>query len=145
MTAAYTNDAILEQQVGTVQGGHNEYVLTVSIGDNQQWSQEGWAALEIGSDPLVYANCVASGVGAWETCTATYTVAPGDIGSEITIELGDGGVGSDIQKTSIQGDFTNVTVTAVPDGGSEISYLLLAGLCCFGAMFASRKQLADRA
>jgi hypothetical protein len=36
-------------------------------------------------------------------------------------------------------------VSAVPEGGASSLYLLLAGLCCFGAIFASRKQLASRA
>jgi hypothetical protein len=30
----------------------------------------------------------------------------------------------------------------VPEGGSAIAYLLLAGLCCFGAMFFRRQQQA---
>jgi hypothetical protein len=138
-TAGYTNSATLEQQVGTVQAGAYDYVLSVSVGHNTAWSQDGWAALEIGSDPLVYANCVPSGVGEWETCTANYIVAPADIGSEITIELGNTGAGS-----GIQGDFTNVALH-IPEGGSSSLYLLLVGICCFGAIFASRKQLGNRA
>jgi hypothetical protein len=33
----------------------------------------------------------------------------------------------------------------VPEGGASSQYLLLAGLVCFGAMFASRKPLGSRA
>jgi hypothetical protein len=33
----------------------------------------------------------------------------------------------------------------VPEGGATSLYLLLAGVCCFGAIFASGKQLASRA
>jgi hypothetical protein len=33
----------------------------------------------------------------------------------------------------------------LPEGGASLPYVLLAGLCCFGAIFASRKQLASRA
>ena len=33
---------------------------------------------------------------------------------------------------------------AVPEGGSDLGYLFLAGLCCFGAMFArSRRQIGS--
>jgi hypothetical protein len=139
-TAGYTNSATLEQQVGTVQPGYYDLVLSVSIGHNTAWSQDGWAALEIGTDPLVYATCVPSGVGEWETCTAS-TVVSGDVGQAITIELGTNVAGGN---TGVQGDYTNVTLHA-PEGGSQIGYLLLAGLCCFGAVFASRKQLSSRA
>lgn len=132
MTAGYTNNAILEQTVGDVQGGVSDYVLSVAIGDNTTWSQDGLAALEIGSDPLIYANCVPSGVGSWETCTATYVVAPADVDSPITIELGNSRAGS-----GIQGDFTNVTLTA-PEGGSEIGYLLLAAGVMLGAVRLSK-------
>jgi hypothetical protein len=36
-------------------------------------------------------------------------------------------------------------VSAVPEGGASSLYLLLAGLACFGAILASRKQLGSRA
>lgn len=35
-------------------------------------------------------------------------------------------------------------VVKVPEGGTAAAYLLLAGLCCMGAMFLRRRQLATR-
>jgi hypothetical protein len=45
---------------------------------------------------------------------------------------------------SYYNDPTTLNV-GVPEGGVSSLYLLLGGICCFGAIFASRKQFGSRA
>jgi len=93
--------------------------------------------LEIGNTVVATAPTTGTNYsGTWSLENAVFTANAGEAGQQLTILLSSSGV---------QGGFDDVTLTAVPEGGASSLYVLLAGLCCFGAIFASRKQFPGRA
>jgi hypothetical protein len=138
-TMAFSNGGTISQTVTATVVAGDTYTLTVDIGNRADGSYFGdpGANLLIGGTQYFYAAGTEPASGAFSAYTATFFATPSMNDDTITIDLTTGWV---------QGDFSDVTLTqTVPEGGANSLYLLLAGLCCFGAIFlSSRKPLASR-
>jgi hypothetical protein len=134
---AFSNGPTLNQIVGTTVVPGYTYTLTVDIGYRDDlFNFEGGADLLING--VAYdATGTKPAKGDFSAYTVTYTGLAADSGDPIEIQL---------TAPTNEGNFSEVTLTqTVPEGGASSLYLLLAGLCCFGATFASRKELGNRA
>jgi hypothetical protein len=113
------------------------YDLQVAVLSRTDAPNDALVQLEIGNTVVATAPTTGTNYsGTWSLENAVFTANAGEAGQQLTILLSSSGV---------QGGFDDVTLTAVPEGGASSLYVLLAGLCCFGAIFASRKQFPGRA
>jgi len=134
---AFSNGGTISQTVTTVVAG-GTYDLQVAVLSRTELPNDSVVQLEVGNTVVATASVVDAGLGTWSFENAIFTASAGEAGQPLTILLSAPGE---------QGDFDAVTLTGtnVPEGGAPSLYVLLAGLCCFGAIFTSRKQLASRA
>ena len=134
---AFSNGGTISQTVSPTIVAGDTYDLQVAVLSRTDAPNDALVQLEIGNTVVATAPTTGTNYsGTWSLENAVFTANAGEAGQQLTILLSSSGV---------QGGFDDVTLTAVPEGGASSLYVLLAGLCCFGAIFASRKQFPGRA
>jgi hypothetical protein len=147
ITVAWLAAGDLYQQIGTVSDTQGEYVMNVYLGQrSDQPLSGGFAELQINvpNGPVLDwkatpdAGCTLSsylGTGGWCEYTATLSEAQAAsyVGDPLYIVLGTTGGG--------QGIFDLVSAS-VPEGGSDLSFLLLVAAVTLAAMRLSKAGMA---
>ena len=128
-----TGGSTISQTVNLTPGDY--YTLTFYLEQRPGYGADP-ISVTIGGDTL-FSSITPPDNDTWTKYTVTFEATST---SELLTFAGLGGTTKD-NGTGL----ADVSIHVVPEGGASSAYLLFAGLVCFGAIFTSRKGLANRA